>query len=540
MTADALRSFALLAALAWLPGCDGPQQTPTPPNHGVIPVPDSVEIVAGDSLIISASVPIVVDAGDAEGARIGGMLASWIGNSVETTPAVLESAGDAAVAIRLTIQGASSELGIEGYDLEVSESGVTITAPTHAGLFYGVQTLRQLLPWYVEYEGIQERPLPVPFVRIVDTPRYAWRGTMLDVARHFFEPSHVERMIDLAAKYKINRLHMHLSDDQGWRIEIPGWPNLTAHGGQTQVGGGTGGYYTTQQFADLVEYAADRFIQIIPEIDMPGHTNAALASYPELNCDGEAPDLYTGIAVGFSTLCVDKEVTYEFVDAVVGELARLTPAPYFHIGGDEVEELTEAEYAQFMDRVYEIVASHGKTVIGWDEIAGTPLAEGDVVQLWRPFWDVLDQENPDSARLAFAEAQAARVGRALDSGARLILSPADRIYLDMKYDEETVLGLEWAGGNDERDAYGLGTATWLRGLPEEVILGVEAPLWTETTATIHDLEYLAFPRLAGVAEFGWSREEDRRWASYLPRLQRHAKRWTAMGVNYRRSAATDP
>ena len=197
---------------------------------------------------------------------------------------------------------------------------------------------------------------------------------MLDVARHFLSVDEVKRYVDLMAIHKLNRLHLHLADDQGWRIEIGSWPNLAAHGGSTEVGGGAGGFYTHAQYSELVRYAAERFITIVPEIDMPGHTNAALASYAELNCDGVAPPLYTGIEVGFSALCVDKEITYTFIDDVVREIAAITPGPWFHIGGDEVKTLAPERYARFIERVQTIVQSHGKQMIGWDEIAAADAA----------------------------------------------------------------------------------------------------------------------------------------------------------------------
>ena len=184
---------------------------------------------------------------------------------------------------------------------------VVLTGRTAAGLFHGVQTLRQLLPPRVEASTVQPGPWTIAGVHITDHPRFAWRGAMLDVARHFFDLGEVKRYIDLLAMYKVNVLHLHLADDQGWRIEIDSWPRLTTYGGSTEVGGGPGGYYTKAQYAELVKYAQDRHIMVVPEIDMPGHTNAALASYAELNCDGVAPPLYTGTSVGFSSLCIDKE-----------------------------------------------------------------------------------------------------------------------------------------------------------------------------------------------------------------------------------------
>src|SRR5262249_8704198 len=198
-------------------------------------------------------------------------------------------------------------------------------------------------PYWSEYRAAmfqQPRPFTVPAVHILDRPRYPWRGAMLDVARHFFGVEDVKRYIDLLALNKMNRLHLHLADDQGWRIEITKRPELTATGGSTQVGGGPGGFYTQAQFAEIVSYAADRFITIVPESDMPGHTNAALASVAELNCSGQSPQPFTGTDVGFSSLCVEKESTYRFIDDIVSEIAGMTPGPYFHVGGDEVKTLT--------------------------------------------------------------------------------------------------------------------------------------------------------------------------------------------------------
>lgn len=319
---------------------------------------------------------------------------------------------------------------------------------------------------------------------------------------------HVKRYIDVLALYKFNRLHLHLSDDQGWRVEIASWPNLTTHGGSTAVGGGAGGFYTKQEYVDLIAYARDRFITIVPEIDVPSHINAALASYPELNCDGVAPPLYTGIDVGFSALCVDKEVTYRFLDDVVREIAAMTPGPYFHIGGDEVKKLTPAQYARFVERVQGIVQKHGKTAIGWDEIVHSTLLPTTIVQYWRPDASI-----------------------APPAGTKLVLSPANKIYLDMKYDDATTLGLNWAGNVDVAVPYEWNPAALLKGVPETAILGVEAPIWSETVATLEDLEFLAFPRLAAVAEVAWSPQDARQWSEFRTRLGAQAPRWEALGIN---------
>lgn len=500
------------AAEAQEPGGD---PAPVPPAHSIIPMPVSVQLAPADSFAITSATAIVVEPGDAEVARIGRYLADLIGTSVDSAPPRVLEAGEALPrgSIALAMDAGDPALGDEGYELTITPDRVTLVANQPAGLFYGVQTLRQLLPPSIEYEAARPRSIKMPAGRIVDHPRFAWRGAMLDVSRHFFGVEDVKRYIDLLALYKLNRLHLHLADDQGWRIEIESWPNLAIHGGSTEVGGGAGGYYTQEEYADLVAYARDRYITAVPEIDMPGHTNAALASYPELNCDGVAPPLYTGIEVGFSALCVDRDTTYAFVDDVVREIAALTPGAYFHIGGDEVENLTDAQYRQFVERVQGIVQSHGKRMIGWGEIAPAELLPTSIVQHWKP----------DSSHLAVAR------------GAEVILSPATHVYLDMKYDSTTMLGLSWAGYTDVRDAYAWEPATLLEGVPESAILGVEAPLWSETLGTLHDVEYMAFPRLAGVAEIGWSPAAAREWSEFRVRLGAQAPRWSALGVNFYRS-----
>jgi hexosaminidase len=349
---------------------------------------------------------------------------------------------------------------------------------------------------------------------IRDTPRFAYRGAMLDVARHFFQVDDVKAYIDLLAHYKMNALHLHLTDDQGWRIMINSWPKLATYGGSTQVGGGKGGYYTQEQYADIVAFAQARYITIVPEIDLPGHTNSALASYAELNCDGVAPALYTETNVGFSSLCIDKDLTYQFLDDVIGELAALTPGPYLHIGGDEAHSTPKEDYVKFIEKVQAIVQAHGKQVMGWEEIGQVKLLPGTLAQYW----------NTNGPSTPFTQ-------QAVLQGAKVIVSPADRAYLDMKYDAGTKLGLDWAGMTDTRASYGWDPAGRLLGVSEENILGVEAPLWSETLITLQDIEFMAFPRILGIAEIGWS-PAGLSWDEYRERLAAQAPRLQALGVNY--------
>jgi hexosaminidase len=479
----------------------------------VIPVPASARLSVTRRFTIGDGTSVVIDqdaSPEVEG--VANFLAALIGGS-EPRPVRRVARGQTGKGnIHLGIDEASGG-GEEGYRLEISPTEVNLTARAAAGLFYGAQTIRQLLPAAVEEHAAIGRSLWMPTGTITDAPRYAWRGAMLDVARHFLPAADVKRMIDVMAMYKLNRLHLHLADDQGWRIEIESWPELTRRGGSTEVGGGPGGYYTQEEFRDLVAYASARFITIVPEIDMPGHINAALASYPELNCDGKSPPLYTGTRVGFSAICVGRDTVYAFIDDVVREILAMLPTRYFHMGGDEVERLTREQYIGFVERVQKIVTNRGGLMIGWGEIAPAKLNAESIVQHWRR----------DSVQL-----HAAR-------GGKVILSPSSRLYLDMKYDSTKTLGLKWAGYIPVRKAYDWDPASLIAGVPDEAIAGVEAPLWSETLEDRADFEYMAFPRLIGVAEIGWSPRRLRQWESYRVRLGAQGPRLQALGVNAFRS-----
>ncbi len=410
------------------------------------------------------------------------------------------------------------KLGKEGYELIVDEKGIKLTANEAEGLFRGVQTIRQLLPADIEKTAKQAVKWTIPACHIKDYPNYEHRGAMLDVSRHFFGVPDVKRFIDLIAAYKMNVLHLHLADDQGWRIEIKSWPNLTKHGGKTAVGGGKGGFYTQEDYTEIVNYAKERYITIIPEIDMPGHTNAALSSYPELNCDGKAPELYTGIEVGFSSLCVRKPITYEFIDSVIREVAALTPGNYIHIGGDESHATKKEDYIYFIEKTQAIVNKYGKQMIGWDEIVTSNLTKNSVAQHWAT------EKNAKSA---------------VKQGLKIIMSPAKRAYLDMQYDSTSRIGLHWAAYVEVDSGYLWSPDTFVDSVPKANILGIEAPLWTETVENMDDIEYLVFPRLVGHAEIGWSPKDLRDWTTYKTRLGNHKDRFDALGINFYRSKLVD-
>ncbi|MFJ9413946.1 beta-N-acetylhexosaminidase [Streptomyces sp. NPDC101227] len=513
----------LLVAAAGLGTAAAPSQPAAAapaPLDGIIPAPASVR-PGGDSYTLGAGTRIRVPGGSDEARRIAGYLAGMLRPATGYGLPVTTEDGRDGLVLRLGGTGTKS-LGAEGYRLTSSGRAVTISAGRPAGLFHGVQTLRQLLPGALEKRaGQQPGPWRIPGGTIADSPRYPYRGAMLDVSRHFFTVDQVKRYIDQLAMYKINKLHLHLSDDQGWRIAIASWPKLATYGGSTQVGGGKGGYYTKDDYREIVRYAASRYLTVVPEIDMPGHTNAALASYAELNCNGQAPPLYTGTNVGFSSLCVPKKVTYDFIDDVIREIAALTPGRYLHIGGDEAHSTSHEDYVTFMDKVQPVVAKYGKTAIGWHQLTGAHPAKGAVAQYWG--YD------------ATGAAERQQVADAAQNGTGLILSPADRAYLDMKYDKNTPLGLHWAGYVSVQRSYEWDPGTYLNGAPEDSVLGVEAPLWSETLSTSAHIEYMAFPRLPGIAELGWSPANTHDWPSYRERLAAQGPRWDALGINYYRS-----
>tara|TARA_B100000767_G_C19772593_1_gene540849 strand:- start:2938 stop:4467 length:1530 start_codon:yes stop_codon:yes gene_type:complete len=397
----------------------------------------------------------------------------------------------------------------EAYEIKISKKEIQISSLSEVGFFRAFTTLDQLL----RFQTLSSQNY-LPTGEISDMPKYGYRGAMLDVARHFFTLEEVKKYIDLLALYKINKLHLHLSDDQGWRIEIKSWPNLTNYGASTEVGGGPGGFYSQEEFKELVSYAQERFITIIPEIDLPGHTNAALASYPELNCNGKSPELYTGTEVGFSTLCADEEISFKFLDDVIREISEITPGPYFHLGGDESHVTKDEDYITFINRTQDMVLKYGKKVMGWDEIQKADLKPNSVAQYW---------------------ANAKNAKTAIKKNAKILMSPAQYAYLDMQYDSLSPFGLHWASYISIKKAYDWIPDQLVDGIEEENIIGIEAPLWSETISNFEELSYLAFPRLLGYAEIGWSKTDQRNWDEYQNRLIEHGVLLDSLSINYYRS-----
>ena len=429
------------------------------------------------------------------------------------------------ITLRLNPDGGYAE---QAYAIDVTTDQVIIEAGAPVGIFYGVQTLRQMLPADIESEElVSGTAWTIPCAQIADEPEYGLRSMMLDVTRHFFTVDQVKRQLDMLSQYKINTLHMHLSDDQGWRLEIKGemygesLDKLRTIGAQTSCNnnGIRAGQYTQEEFKEIVAYANERCIQIVPEFDMPSHAWAALVSLSFLNSteDGRPPTNgydntrpYEGWDVGFNSLECRNEKTYEFIDEVFRQVSEISPSKYIHIGGEEAHVTSHDDYVYFMNRVTEIAKKYGKTPIGWqnyDTAVEDP--EGTVTQFW------------STGNAKFEE------------GINYVVSPADHAYMDMKYDSDCPYGLEWATHNPVDDSYNWDPTDY--GSKDQIV-GVETCLFTETIATDEALDYMIYPRVLGHAEIGWTAKEDRSWDEYKTRLATHDARLELQGIGYKRDA----
>ncbi len=488
-----LQPLLLSAIIVTIVSCSNPRAFDVTNTLGELPIiPMPTEVVSDSSYHVLGTFNIV--SAEAPEFPTATLNASWTAVASATEQSTINLVSD-------------SNLAEEAYRLDIKQEGITITAAGNTGWYWGWQTLQQVLTFGVKETAYGKA---IPTGTITDQPTYGYRGMMLDIARHYFNLEEIKQVIDEITLYKINRLHLHLADDQGWRIEIKSWPKLTEIGGTTEVGGGEAGFLTQDDYKELIRYAAERNIMIIPEIDMPGHTNAALASYAELNCDNKARELYTGIEVGFSTFCTDKEVVYEFIADVVREISELTPGPYFHIGGDESHSTEHEDYLKFVNRVLGIVSDQGKVFVGWDEVAQANVNDQSVIQLWH-HQDIATQ--------------------GLEKGATVLFSLAQKTYLDMKYDSTTELGLKWAGYIDIPTSYNWDPTDFIDEKYADQFLGVEAALWSETVTNIDEVEYMMFPRLSAYAEIGWTPKGQRNWEGYQARIRKHANWWQDLSID---------
>ncbi len=524
-TAGRLAAMALLMSLV---SC-APTEEPS-----LVPLPQSFEAGRG-SFVIDATTAIAAT-GDAEVRRT---VDTWARAYREGAglPLPVAEAG----AIRVAVDGAGPA---EGYRLSVSADGISITGNDHAGLFYGLQTLSQLMPAGAE-TGAAGSSLAVSFATIEDAPRFSYRGMHLDVARHFYGPDFVKHYLDLMARYKFNRFHWHLTEDQGWRIEIDAYPKLTeisAWRDQTQIGHGSdpfngdgqryGGFYTKEEIRDIVAYAQERYITIIPEIEMPGHAQAALAAYPELACT-EGPFEVAMTWGVFEDIYCPYEETFEFLETVLAEVIELFPGEYVHIGGDEApktrweesdyvralmqrEGLNEVEQVQswFIRRIERFLSANGKRMVGWDEILEGGLAPNATVMSWRGILGGIE---------------ASRMGH------DVIMTPYSHLYLDYYQSEDRENEPFAIGGFLPLDTvYSYEPVPpQLRAADAAHIIGAQANVWTEYMKTPEHVEYMLLPRMLAVSEVVWSPGEFRNFDDFVGRLDWHLDRFDALGVNYR-------
>ncbi|MDX9758185.1 MAG: family 20 glycosylhydrolase [Bacteroidota bacterium] len=472
----------------------------------IIPVP-AVALRDSGTCIVTAGTPVQCDA---EFGNEAAILAELLGSDPS-----LPSQGQGVVEFRRS----AVAMGDEGYSLSISTEGIRIEASTTAGAFYAMQSLRQLLPAGIE-RGSRYRAWRLPCVSITDNPRFDWRGMMIDCSRHFLPIADIKRLIERAASLKLNRFHWHLTDDQGWRLEIRSYPELTRVGAWRDHGAVTyGGYYTQQEVREIVSFAAARHIIVIPEIDMPGHTTAALAAYPWLGCNQTALPVPREWGIFPTVLCIGRESTYEFVETVLAEVADLFPSPWIHVGGDECPRdawdtcdsctaiITRnglpGSYAlqwHFTRCLEGMLARLGKIPIGWNEImAGA--STSTLIQAWYDLDIALE---------------------AMDAGFQVICSPIDPCYLNYTEDINT---LEAVYRFDP-----LAGRTWPDG--GSGLIGVECCLWTEGMPTPVETDLHLFPRLAAFAEAAWSETTSKDWDCFRARLAVHGGRWRCEGQKF--------
>ncbi len=524
------------------------------PAYPLIPYPQQIEAQEGRYVIDERTRIALSDPSNPDMQRLAAFFVDLVSHATGVTLPVLTAPADSAMrhSVAFLLDGDAAH-GPEGYRLSISPDGITVRAAEAAGLFYGMQTLRQLLPVSAE-AGPPVRPTfrtTVPALEIRDAPRFAYRGMHLDVGRHFFPTAFIKRYIDLLALYKFNTFHWHLTEDQGWRIEIKQYPKLTSVGAyraETMIGAFRdqprqydgqryGGFYTQDEVREVVAYARDRHITIIPEIEMPGHSKAALSAYPELACTPgpfEAATLW-GI---FEDIYCPKEETFTFLENVLTEVMALFPSEYIHIGGDEApkKRWKESEVAQevirregladehalqsyFIRRIEAFLNRNGRKLIGWDEIIEGGLSPTATVMYWRS-WATEGQPNP------------AKV--AVQQGNPVIMTPNNTLYFDHYQAAPETEPLAIGGLTPLEEVYEY------EPIPSDFteaearrVLGAQGNVWTEYMETPEKVEYMVFPRLLALSEVVWSPRTARDWDSFQLRLSRELSRLDALGVNYR-------
>jgi hexosaminidase len=538
-------NITIMVIILSLLGCKSRESRLEENNYNIIPAPVSLVSMPGRFSLDKNTVIVVSPLND-ETTKAAGFLASMIKKSTGVELKVKEGkrAGRNEIFMALdTTQG----LGNEGYSIDVKTKKIILLAPSAAGLFHGVQSIRQLLPPQIEKttgtEDISE--MDVPRCIIKDEPRFSYRGMHLDVCRHMFPLDEIKKYIDIMALHKMNTLHWHLTDDQGWRIEIKKYPLLTTIGSmrkETLVGHADsrnekfdstpyGGFYTQDEAREIVKYASDRFINVIPEIEMPGHAVAAISAYPVFSCTGGHFEVETKWGVFPDVFCAGKDTTFAFLEDVLSEVMDIFPSPYIHIGGDECpkdrwnvcpaclkrmkeEKLDNAGMLQsyFVKRIEKFVASHGRHIIGWDEILEGGIAPEATVMSWRGVDGGIE---------------AAKLGH------DVIMTPGGYMYLDHYQSKEEGQPLAIGGFTPLERVYSYEPCpTDLTEEQNKHILGLQGNVWTEYISTPSYLEYMAFPRAFAIAETGWTPKLKKDFEDFLVRFKGQCPRYDLMGINY--------
>jgi len=516
-------------------------QAQTKNNLNLVPVPAKVKTNSGQFVIRSnTSIVLPSDTQEMQNAVavFNNLLNRTAGYKLSVT---VSPAASNAIVCKIN----PSISNDEGYKLSVQKNLIVIEAKTPRGIFYGMQTLRQLLPFQIERPYLSNIAWTVPCVEIEDAPRFAYRGLMLDVCRHFMPKEFVFKFIDMLAYHKMNTFHWHLTDDQGWRIEIKQYPKLTQIGAfrnRTLEGRYTfsgerkwdntryGGFYTQDDIKEVVAYAQKRFVTIIPEIEMPGHATAALASYPELSCTG-GPFEVEGLWGIFNDIYCPKDETFTFLENVLSEVIDLFPSQYIHIGGDEAPKLRWQNCAHcqdlikkeglkdehelqsyFVKRIEKFVESKGRRIIGWDEILEGGLAPNATVMSWRGEAGGIEAAKQDHD---------------------VIMVPNTYCYLDYYQANPKTQPLAIGGFVPLWKTYSYNPMPASL-TPDETkhILGVQGNIWTEYIPDTKQVEYMAFPRGAAVAEIGWSPQSARNYTDFKQRMIQQFKRYDGIGWNY--------
>ncbi len=517
--------FVCLFAAALLAGCRARLEPPAPAAPEVAIVPQPLEMtVGGGRFEAPAGLRFVgagVEAGAAERAVADRQLAgfrAWL-ESIGVPPSAPAPAGQLPAVVFAIEPGERDRLGDEGYQLRIAAGAATLRAAAPAGLFYGTQTLRQLVMDQLDGNNRLRRPLALPCLEIVDKPRYSWRGFMLDCCRHYFPPSFIKSCLDRMALHKLNRFHWHLTEDQAWRIEIAKYPGLTA----------AAPFYSRQEIRDIVDYAAARFITVVPEIEMPGHATAAVTTYPELSCTGGPFARMAQWGVFADVYCAGSERTFAFLQDVLDEVTELFPGPWVHIGGDECPKdrwhacprcqarmqaeglKSEAELQSwFVRRVERHLGARGKRIIGWDEILEGGLAPNAAVMSWR------------GTEGGIAAAR---------QGHDVVMAPTSAVYIDYYQGPADGEVPSIGGYVPLQKIYAFEpTPAELNGREAARVLGAQANLWTEFIPTPERADLAMWPRLAALSEVVWSSPERRDWNSFLARLQAQRRRLEALGA----------